>query len=232
MSVKFHRSDKTHDWKALNEKLWKILIVSMSIQVQTAQINLLKVQWNSKSTSVKKIQTNMGLLPLEFTDCLQDSPYFRDSLHSHEKELERTSNSIKELIKDVKTLLHAAKSKKNDKFFNQNLKNLKFDIRWKNLVKLQYLFTFYSILWYFHDFFKQKIIRNFMLRNSYLACHALFVLFIKRFHAALIKCNFSYTQLLSGIQINVKLDIQFLFQPYPMLKENCHKPWWTSNSNV
>lgn len=71
----------------------------------------------------------MGLLPLEFTDCLQDSPYFRDSLHSHEKELERTSNSIKELIKDVKTLLHAAKSKKNDKFFNQNLKNLKFDIR-------------------------------------------------------------------------------------------------------
>ena len=86
----------------------------MSIQVQTAQINLLKVQWNSKSTSVKKIQTNMGLLPLEFTDCLQDSPYFRDSLHSHEKELERTSNSIKELIKDVKTLLHAAKSKEND----------------------------------------------------------------------------------------------------------------------
>ena len=55
----------------------------------------------------------MGLLPLEFTDCLQDSPYFRDSLHSHEKELERTSNSIKELIKDVKTLLHAAKSKHN-----------------------------------------------------------------------------------------------------------------------
>ena len=56
----------------------------------------------------------MGLLPLEFTDCLQDSPYFRDSLHSHEKELERTSNSIKELIKDVKTLLHAAKSKSKE----------------------------------------------------------------------------------------------------------------------
>ena len=37
----------------------------------------------------------MGLLPLEFTECLQDSPYFRDSLHSHEKELERTSNNIK-----------------------------------------------------------------------------------------------------------------------------------------
>jgi len=52
----------------------------------------------------------MGLLPLEFTECLQDSPYFRDSLHSHEKELERTSNAIKELIKEVKSLLQAAKS--------------------------------------------------------------------------------------------------------------------------
>ena len=51
----------------------------------------------------------MGLLPLEFTECLQDSPYFRDSLHSHEKELERTSNNIKELIKQVKNLLNAAK---------------------------------------------------------------------------------------------------------------------------
>ena len=54
----------------------------------------------------------MGLLPLEFTDCLQDSPYFRDSLHSHEKELERTSQHIKELIKEVKNLLNAAKSKR------------------------------------------------------------------------------------------------------------------------
>ena len=53
----------------------------------------------------------MGLLPLEFTECLQDSPYFRDSLHSHEKELERTSNNIKELIKQVKNLLNAAKGK-------------------------------------------------------------------------------------------------------------------------
>jgi uncharacterized protein YigA (DUF484 family) len=52
----------------------------------------------------------MGLLPLEFTDCLQDSPYFRDSLHSHEKELERTSNNIKELVKEVKNLLQHAKS--------------------------------------------------------------------------------------------------------------------------
>jgi hypothetical protein len=42
-------------------------------------------------------------------DPLQDSPYFRDSLHSHEKELERTSNNIKELVKETKNLLQAAK---------------------------------------------------------------------------------------------------------------------------
>ncbi len=63
----------------------------------------------------------MGLLPLEFTDCLQDSPYFRDSLHSHEKELERTSNNIKELIKETKNLLQAAKSKhKRDENSSKN----------------------------------------------------------------------------------------------------------------
>ena len=56
----------------------------------------------------------MGLLPLEFTACLQDSPFFRDTLHAHEKELERTSTAIKELIKEVKTLLNAAKSKKGN----------------------------------------------------------------------------------------------------------------------
>ena len=58
----------------------------------------------------------MGLLPLEFTDCLTDSPYFRESLHSHEKELERTSNNIKELVKEVKNLLQAAKRKSGMKF--------------------------------------------------------------------------------------------------------------------
>ena len=64
-------------------------------------------------------KSTMGLLPLEFTECLQDSPYFRDSLHSHEKELERTSNNIKELIKEVKNLLHAAKSKSTIEFLRE-----------------------------------------------------------------------------------------------------------------
>ena len=64
-----------------------------------------------KTLKLPKKVTKMGLLPLEFTECLQDSPYFRDSLISHEKELERTSNNMKELIKEVKNLLSAARSK-------------------------------------------------------------------------------------------------------------------------
>ena len=53
----------------------------------------------------------MGLQPLEFRDCLTDSPYFRDKLHAHEKELERTSKNIKALISECKELISAAKSR-------------------------------------------------------------------------------------------------------------------------
>jgi Rho GTPase-activating protein 26 len=53
----------------------------------------------------------MGLLPLEFTDCLTDSPYFREKLHGHEKELEKTSQQIKGLIKELNNVISAAKSK-------------------------------------------------------------------------------------------------------------------------
>jgi hypothetical protein len=53
----------------------------------------------------------VGLQPLEFSDCLTDSPYFREKLHTHEKELERTSQQIKGLVKEVKDLLSAAKRK-------------------------------------------------------------------------------------------------------------------------
>lgn len=52
-----------------------------------------------------------GLQALEFTDCLLDSPEFRENLNRHEKELERTSSQIKRIIKEVKDLLSAAKSK-------------------------------------------------------------------------------------------------------------------------
>lgn len=53
----------------------------------------------------------MVLQPLEFTECFLDSPEFRDNLHSHEAELERTNKAIKELIRSGKALVEAAKSK-------------------------------------------------------------------------------------------------------------------------
>eukprot|EP00795_Rhopilema_esculentum_P000357 gene357-10020_t len=49
----------------------------------------------------------MGLKPLEFSDCYLDSPYFRDNVNEHEKELERTGEQIKGLIKECKVLLKA-----------------------------------------------------------------------------------------------------------------------------
>jgi len=52
----------------------------------------------------------MVLLPLEFRDCLTDSPQFRDNLACHEKELETTSQSIKGILKEIKELLTAAKN--------------------------------------------------------------------------------------------------------------------------
>lgn len=51
------------------------------------------------------------LMPIEFKDCLTDSPEFRRRLQSHEKELDRTSQAIKSLTKEIKNLVEAAKSK-------------------------------------------------------------------------------------------------------------------------
>lgn len=53
----------------------------------------------------------VGLPPLEFTECISDSPNFRENLHKHEKELENTNQQIKKLIKEVKDLMEAAKRK-------------------------------------------------------------------------------------------------------------------------
>ena len=58
-----------------------------------------------------KCEPKMGLLPLEFSECLTDSPHFREKLHAHEKELERTSKAIKGLVQECKDLIQAAKSK-------------------------------------------------------------------------------------------------------------------------
>jgi hypothetical protein len=43
----------------------------------------------------------MGLLPLEFSDCLLDSPYFRENLRAHEKQLEQTATDIKGIISNI-----------------------------------------------------------------------------------------------------------------------------------
>lgn len=52
----------------------------------------------------------MGLPALEFSDCCLDSPHFRETLKSHEAELDKTNKFIKELIKDGKSLITALKS--------------------------------------------------------------------------------------------------------------------------
>ncbi|KAF7993295.1 hypothetical protein HCN44_006355 [Aphidius gifuensis] len=70
----------------------------------------------------------IGLKPLEFTDCLTDSPYFRENLHYHEQELEKTSAQIKRLIKEVKDLLTAAKNlSRAQRAFSKTLQNFSFE---------------------------------------------------------------------------------------------------------
>ncbi|XP_069957008.1 rho GTPase-activating protein 26 isoform X15 [Cherax quadricarinatus] len=70
----------------------------------------------------------MGLMPLEFKDCLNDSPYFREKLHAHEKELDQTNSSIKALIKEVKDLYHAARNLSRAKRnLSHNLQRFKFE---------------------------------------------------------------------------------------------------------
>lgn len=61
------------------------------------------------------INGGSGLAALEFADCLLDSPEFRENLNRHEKELEKTSQQIKRIIKEIKDLLNAAKSKLNER---------------------------------------------------------------------------------------------------------------------
>ena len=61
----------------------------------------------------------------------------RDSLHSHEKELERTSQNIKELIKEVKNLVGAAKNlSRAQRSLSDHLVNFKFDCIGSNQVNI------------------------------------------------------------------------------------------------
>lgn len=43
----------------------------------------------------------MVLLPLEFSECYIDSPWFRENIQHYEEELERTNSQIKQLIKVI-----------------------------------------------------------------------------------------------------------------------------------
>ncbi|XP_031340097.1 rho GTPase-activating protein 26 isoform X3 [Photinus pyralis] len=70
----------------------------------------------------------VGLPPLEFTECMSDSPYFRENLHQHEKELDNTSQQIKRLIKEVKDLLTAARQlSQAQRSFSKNLQGFTFE---------------------------------------------------------------------------------------------------------
>ncbi len=52
----------------------------------------------------------MGLLPLEFSDCLLDSPYFRENLRAHEKQLDAASEDIKTIARCIREVTEAARS--------------------------------------------------------------------------------------------------------------------------
>ncbi|XP_076446006.1 rho GTPase-activating protein 26-like [Babylonia areolata] len=70
----------------------------------------------------------MGLQPLEFADCLTDSPLFRAKLTEHERELERTSKAIKTLIQHGKQVFEAAKQlSRAQKAFAKDLKEFNFE---------------------------------------------------------------------------------------------------------
>ncbi|XP_034390551.1 rho GTPase-activating protein 10 isoform X3 [Cyclopterus lumpus] len=61
--------------------------------------------------SVRSCHANqqMGLHPLEFSECYLDSPGFREKIKAHEAELDKTNRFIKELYKDGKNLINATK---------------------------------------------------------------------------------------------------------------------------
>ncbi|XP_063970553.1 rho GTPase-activating protein 26-like isoform X6 [Lytechinus pictus] len=70
----------------------------------------------------------MVLSPLEFSECYLDSPEFREKLRAHENELERTNKAIKELIRDGKALLTAARNlSKAQRAFSETLLNFNFE---------------------------------------------------------------------------------------------------------
>lgn len=93
-----------HEWK-LSPPYWE------SVNKRRDYVDKFRSNVGLILPVIINIWGKMGLHPLEYSDCLTDSPYFRENLHAHEKELDRTSKAIKGLISDCKELLAAARSK-------------------------------------------------------------------------------------------------------------------------
>lgn len=82
--------------------------------------------WGRRAPRLGAADT-MGLPALEFSDCCLDSPHFRETLKSHEAELDKTNKFIKELIKDGKSLISALKNLSSAKRkFADSLNEFKF----------------------------------------------------------------------------------------------------------
>ena len=81
---------------------WKFQI-SWVANVKKTEGKMMQVASSSSATTPLggHAPKKMGLLPLEFADCLIDSPYFRENLKSHEKQLDQTSADIKGIIRDI-----------------------------------------------------------------------------------------------------------------------------------
>ena len=49
----------------------------------------------------------MGLPPLEYTECYLDSPVFRETIALYEKELEENARDAKTLVKECRLMIQA-----------------------------------------------------------------------------------------------------------------------------
>uniref|UniRef100_A0A8C8T106 Rho GTPase activating protein 42 n=1 Tax=Pelusios castaneus TaxID=367368 RepID=A0A8C8T106_9SAUR len=106
----------------------------------------------------------MGLPTLEFSDSYLDSPDFRERLHCHEIELERTNKFIKELIKDGSLLIGALRNLSMAvQKFSQSLQDFQFecigDAETDDEINIGDLFSFSNLVVYTrHD--RMRFIQN------------------------------------------------------------------------
>lgn len=83
----------------------------------------------------------MVLQPLEFADCLADSPWFRQNLHEHEVILEETHKNIKTIELLCRDLVQCTRSKQFIHFFNGIIEVFfyLFDLREGERVQFKYI---------------------------------------------------------------------------------------------